>query len=135
MKFFFDANLPPYLAYAVRELSVPDRLHVIHKHDRFAHGTKDIDWINALSGEGAWIVISQDRFTKNPLEREALRRQGFTVFMLKKQWAEQRYWDKAARLIRWWPRIVEQAELITGGAAFFVPFKFTGKGKFETEKL
>lgn len=135
MKFFFDANLPPNLAYAIRELSAPEGVEVIHKYERFRPKMTDIDWINALAEEGSWAVVSQDRFTRNPLEKEALKREGFIVFMLKKQWAQQSYWDKAARLVRWWPRIMDQAGLVTGGAAFFVPFKFSGKGKLEPEIL
>jgi hypothetical protein len=41
------------------------------------------------------------------------------------------HWPKAQNVIRWWPAIVEQASRITGGAAFRVPWKFSGKGKFE----
>ena len=80
-------------------------------------------------------MITQDRLIRNPLEREAFRRSGLTVCVLTKAWANHRNWEKAAKLVRWWPRIMEQAELVEGGAAFEVPWRFSGKGKFKTLRL
>ena len=34
-------------------------------------------------------------------------------------------------VVRWWPRIMEQADLVTGGAVFEVPYNFSGKGRFQ----
>lgn len=134
MKFFIDNNLPPALAHALRELSKPDDHVVLHLKDRFAANTPDIDWINSLSTEGSWIVVTHDNLNKG-LEREALRRAGLLVFFLDKSWKDHQFWEKAYQLVRWWPRIIEQAEGIQGGAAFKVTWNFRGKGKFEQVKF
>lgn len=134
MKFLLDNNLPPALAHALRELSKPDNHEVQHLKDRFAADTQDTDWINSLSKEGGWIVITHDNLNKG-LEREALRRAGLLIFFLDKSWTNHSFWEKAHNLVKWWPRIIEQASGIEGGAAFQVRWNFSGKGKFEQVRL
>lgn len=132
MKLLIDNNLPPALARALHELTIREweSLHqVIHLRDRFPADTPDTGWISALSEEEGWVVITHDRLNKG-LEREALKRAGLKVFFLDRSWKDHNFWDKAVQLARWWPRIIEQAEGISGGAAFQVPWNFRGKGQF-----
>lgn len=134
MKFLIDNNLPPALAHALRELSKPENHVVHHLKDLFSADTPDIDWINSLSKEGGWVVVTHDNLNKG-LEREALRRAGLLVFFLDKSWKDHKFWDKAQNLIKWWPRIIEQAGGIENGAAFKVRWNFSGKGMFEQVKF
>jgi len=134
VKFFIDNNLPPALAHALRELSEPEDHEVLHLKDRFAADTVDIDWFNTLSEEKGWVVVTHDNLNKG-LEREALRRAGLLVFFLDKSWKDHKFWEKAHNLVKWWPRIIEQAGGIEGGAAFQVKWNFSGKGRFEQVKL
>ena len=134
MKFFIDNNLPPPLAYALRELSKPDNHTVVHLKEKYSADTPDVNWISGLSNEDRWVVITHDNLNKG-LEREALRQAGLLVFFLDKSWMHQKFWDKAHQLVRWWPRIVEQASGMEGGAAFKVKWNFSGNGKFEQVKL
>lgn len=134
MKFFIDNNLPPALAHALNALSKPDDHSVFHLKDRYPADTKDTLWINGLSKEGGWVVITHDQLNKG-LEREALRQAGLLVFFLDKSWKNHQFWEKAYQLVRWWPRIIEQAGGIQGGAAFKVKWNFSGKGMFEQVKL
>ncbi|MGN6319223.1 DUF5615 family PIN-like protein [Trinickia sp.] len=134
MKFLVDNNLPPALARALHALSEPDDHSVVHLREKFAPNTKDSDWIEALARESGWSVITHDKLNKG-LEREALRRAGLLVFFLDKGRSNHRFWGIAHNLVRWWPRIIEQSEGIKGGAAFKVPYNFTGKGQFEQVKL
>lgn len=83
-----------------------------------------------LQAEGGWVVISGDQFKKSKAERELLRQKGLTVFVLDRQWSDHLYWDKAARLVLWWPKIVSVAKL-TSKTAMRVPWKFTSKSTFE----
>lgn len=135
MRFILDNNLSPALAKALRALCEPENIEVRHLKEKFPQNVSDESWINALADEGNWAVVTQDRLIKNPLEREALRRSGLIAFTLSKSWASQRQWAKAAQLIRWWPRIMEQTGLVEGGAVFEVPWRFGAKGKFRTMKL
>ncbi len=130
MKFFFDNNISPYLAKAIHELSQPHGTTVLHLRDRYDAATADNTWIEQLGKEGGWSIVSHDRFSKNNLEKEALRQSALVAFVLSKGWANQKEWDKAWQLVRWWPRIMAQAALIEGGAVFEVPVRFSGKGKF-----
>lgn len=137
MKFLFDNNLSKHLAHALSELSkVEDEAHeIVHLTDRFSPNCHDLEWIQALSREGGWAVISQDRFRRNDLEREALRKSGLIVFALGNTWAHQAHWEKAHNLVKWWPAILDQAARYQGGAAVRVPWRFSGKGKFEQIRL
>ncbi len=135
MRFIFDNNLSIYLARAIAALCEPESVVVRHIRERFPEDTPDIDWIDALAAEKDWAVVTQDRLTRNPLEKEALRRSGLTAFILVRGWAHHKEWEKAAQLVRWWPRIMEQADLVRGGAAFQVPWRWTGKGRFQQIRL
>jgi hypothetical protein len=130
VKFFVDNNLPPALAKALHALSEPSSHSVAHLKEMFAPNSIDEHWIATLSAEGGWSVITHDKLNKG-LEREALRRAGLIVFFLDKGWSNHSFWDKAHNLVRWWPRIIEQSEGMRGGAAFKVPYTFSGKGRFE----
>jgi hypothetical protein len=134
VKFFVDNNLPPALARGLHELSSPDGFSVTHIRAKFAEGTTDTAWIGALAEEGDWVIITRDKLSKG-LEREALRRAGLLAFMLDKSWSNHKFWEIAHQLVRWWPRICEQAQGIQGGAAFKVPWTFRGKGRFEQVRL
>jgi hypothetical protein len=135
LKFLIDNNLPPSLARALNELSKPEGHSVLALKDRFPPDTKDVDWILELKAEGGWAVISQDRFSKGDAERRVFRECGLPIFCLTKQWSTDPYWSKAQNLVRWWPAIMSQAELIKGGAAFKVNWKFLHPGRFEQVKI
>lgn len=135
MNIVFDNNLSPHIAHAVRELSKieKDVQSVIHLRDRFSPSSPDIEWIRAL-GEN-WVIVSLDRFTKSQdAERVALRQAGHTVFVLDRQWSEQRFWLQAERLVRWWPQILAQARLVSNGG-FRVPWHHGTKSKFAQIRL
>lgn len=137
MRFFLDNNLSHLLAHALHALSQsePRPIDVIHLTDRFQGPTEDAVWIRTLAAEGNWVVISQDRFGKNDLEREALRQSHLTVFALDRQWAQMRHWPKAQNLVRWWPAIMDQAARVQPGAAFRVPWRFSSQGQFEQIRI
>lgn len=131
MKFLFDNNLPPALARGIGELSKnePDVECVVPLRDRFPQAAPDALWLPELAHDGGWVVLSIDRFNKSAAERELLRRHGLTVFVLDRQWSRP-YWEQAAQLVRWWPKIVDVARL-TSKSAMRVPWKFTNKSTFE----
>ena len=133
MRFFFDNNLSWRLARAIGELSSACDVKVMHLRDKFPMNVTDVEWIGTLGKEGDWAIISQDRLVKNPLEKEALRLSVLTAFILKKSWIN--HWDKAAQLVRWWPRIMEVNGLVEAGAVYEVPWRITGKGRFNPIKL
>lgn len=136
MKFFIDNCLPPRWAPALSALADPGQYSVKHLRDEFAANVTDIEWIKKLGEDGDWIILSGDvRITRNPHEREAWRRSGLTAFFLPKQWSDHRMWEKTWRIVRWWPRIIEQAKLVKPGAGFIVPLNFGSNGRFEQVPL
>lgn len=133
MKFFLDANLPRCWAGCLAACSgsqYPNEVgSVVHLRDRFPPATADVDWLEALGNERDWCVISGDAFRKrNGAERKVIRDCGLSVFVLQSSWANYQYWEKTAQLMRWWPRIVEQAVAVES-IAMEVPWKIAGKFK------
>jgi hypothetical protein len=123
VKFFFDSNLAPRFAEALRVLD--GGTHTIkHLRERFAPEIADLDWIKELASEGDWVIISGDvRISQNRSERQAWLESGLAAFFLAKGWTGLRLWDQAWRLMKWWPEIVAQAGRIRAGAGFVVPLK------------
>lgn len=102
---------------------------VVHLKARFRANTPDTDWIEALADNKNGTIISGDAFRKrNGMERKVLQKSGLSVFVLQSSWASYPYWEKTAQLIRWWPRIVDQANAVDR-IAMEVPWRATGKFK------
>jgi hypothetical protein len=137
LKFFFDNNLSLHIAHAVKELSKKEQRvqDVAHLSDLFERNADDLVWIEGLNQTGPWAVVTLDRLKKQGgAEREALRQSGHMVFLLESQWLKQSFWMQAERLIRWWPQIVNQASIASGGA-FVVPWHHRLSAKFRVVKL
>jgi hypothetical protein len=131
LNFLLDNNLPPSLALALHELCKAYGHSVVPLRGKFPENCTDVHWIDALSQEGGWAIVSQDRFLKGDLERSALKECGLVVFCLAKQWSQMSFWDKAHNLVLWWPAIIRQAVESTGGDALKVNWKFRQPGRFE----
>jgi len=126
VNFFFDNTLAPRLARALDELVGPES-RVVHLTEDFSADTPDIAWIEKLAANGNWTIISGDlRISRNPHERRAWQSAGLTTFFLK-GWPQKSFWIQASRLVQWWPDIEQQARRVKAGAAFIVPFKYSGR--------
>ena len=138
MKFFIDNNLPPALAPALHELATGDRdidvSEVIHVERKFGRETLDAEWLTKFDDEGDWVVLTQDRLRKSEAERRALKQCSMVVFILSSSWNDHNYWEKAERLIRWFPKLVVQAGLV-GSGVFEVPWNVSGKGKLKVVQV
>lgn len=133
MNFFFDNNLSPHLARGIRELSkvFPDIDQVIHLSERFARDAPDVEWIGELAGTGPWYVISIDKFKKQRgAERDAINNAGLTVFVLDPQWSTHGFWLQSERPVKWWPHIVTDARLVSGGG-YRIPWQHWVGAKFQ----
>ncbi len=84
MKVVLDENLAPALARALNALFKGEHT-VVHLRDKFGPSVTDQAWIEALSREGQWLVISGDRrITRNRAEYQAFRNSRLTGFFLSK---------------------------------------------------
>jgi len=133
VRFFFDNTLPPRLAQAI-DVLLGGADKVMHLTERFPADTKDVEWLSVLGNEGDWIIISGDpRITRNPHERHVWQEAELTAFFLKKGWSNQKFWIQTAKLIQWWPDIMEQSKRVAPGAGFIVPVQHSGR--FEQVRL
>ena len=128
MRFFLDNCLSPRQAKALNALSEADGHKVVHRMDQFARNTPDEVWIPAIAKQEEWVIVSGDmRIFKSRLLRQVWIEARLTTFFLGKGWMNQEFWEQAWWLVRWWPRIIQQAELVERGAGFEVPAKPHGK--------
>lgn len=124
MNFFIDNNLPPALAHALDALSKREGHHVHAKRDKFPPNTPDVEWLGELAREGDWVILSEDRnILRKPHELAARMESGLTAFFLEKGWSSLNFWTTSAKLVQWWPKIMEQAENVASQVAYRVPVK------------
>lgn len=135
MKALIDENLPHALAVALNALAKHDDNEVVHALDLVPRKTRDVELFRAIVDAKVRVHISQDHHDRRPIERDAIASSGLIVFVLNKGWCSQPFYVKAARLVLWWPRIMEHAEAMKPPAIFRVPWKISGKGRFEQVKL
>lgn len=135
MKAQLDENLSRVLAGALHCLAQADDHEVIHVNDLVPRGTPDVDLFAACVKAKVQIHITQDHHNRRQIERDAIASAGLIVFVLDKGWASQPAFEKAARLIQWWPKIIAHAESMTPPAVFRVPWRIVGKGKFQQIRI
>ncbi|ULJ71675.1 DUF5615 family PIN-like protein [Rhizobium gallicum] len=121
MKVLVDENLPPALARSLSAL-FNEKHEVIHIRERFGPGVKDIDWIQELSDEGRWIIISGDRrITRNRAEYNAFRASNLVGFFLSRGLYKSPIIKQMERLLALWQTIETQSGIVQGGAMFELP--------------
>jgi hypothetical protein len=130
LKFFFDNNLSPHLARALHCLSEPSGNEVRALRDKFAPETEDIEWINSLSNEGAWIVLTSDYDIARKKAIKAVFKQSKLIgFVLRPAWQDFPPMEQAWRLIKRWPEIIAQCALAAPGSTYELGIK---SGKIST---
>lgn len=121
MKVMVDENLPPALAKALAALF--EGSHDVH-HIRpyFGPGVKDVDWINQLSRDGRWAIISGDRrITRVHAEYQAFRSSRLVGFFLSKGLYKAPLIKQMERILVLWPLMEQSVTIVAGGAMFELP--------------
>lgn len=126
LKAQIDENLPPAIARALHELVLVDGHQVVHVAD-YARGAPDLEVFQLAIDDGVKVHITQDHHHRRLLERQAITRLGLTVFVLAKGWNALRHYDKAARLIEYWPAIVTTSAMFAPGSIFRIPSRRKAK--------
>jgi hypothetical protein len=128
VKFLFDNNLSPHLSRGISALSGGADRHYIatHLREKFPDDTPDVLWLRQLQSEGGWVVIYGDQFKKSADEKLVIRGPGIKTIVLDPQWARHTFWDKAARMVLWWPKILAEVEKSSFTSAR-LPWKLTNQ--------
>lgn len=121
MKVLLDENLAPALARALNALFKGEHT-IVHLRDKFGRGVTDQAWIDALSSDGRWIVISGDRrITRNNAEYQAFRNSRLIGFFLSKGLYKAKVTKQMERVLAMWESINTLADTVEGGAMFELP--------------
>jgi hypothetical protein len=106
--------MSPRLARCLQALFVEHQ--IVNLREKCAQNVRDIDWIEALSLEGGWAVLTKDlRIRTRPHERAALDRSRIVFFFLAGAWRKFHVEETAARLIRLIPKMAAQTDLAESG--------------------
>jgi PIN like domain len=132
VKVLIDHNISYRIAHALSPLAAPDGHEVFAKSDLFdtKGRIQDVEWLEALGKEDGWAFISDDhRIYRNPQERAAMVSARIIGFFLHSAWRNPRTseFERAARLIRWWPKLMNQCDIVSPPAAFGVPLRPTSR--------
>jgi hypothetical protein len=123
VKVLVDNNLTPRIASALNELFSPEH-EVVALRAKFAPDTSDEDWINALSADGRWVVISGDRrITRNNAEYNAFRNSNLVGFFLSRGLFKAKVTKQMERILVLWENIETLARTVEGGAMFELQVK------------
>jgi hypothetical protein len=122
-----DHNISPHIARALAAMAGPAGDHVVAKSEKFdtTRPIRDVDWLESLGREGGWAFISDDqRIHRNPQERAAMLAAQVIGFFLEPAWRKSNVteFERAARLLLWWAKLMSQCEIVAPPAAFRVPF-------------
>lgn len=115
----FDRNFPRRIARAIGQYTEPDGVVARHQDDdeRFTITTPDVDIIGILAADAdhQWVLVSQDRrITQRPDERAALAAAGIKFFYFEKAWSKMPTHERAWKLIRAWPGLLQLASTHRG---------------------
>jgi hypothetical protein len=129
VKVLVDNNISPKIAKALDELFHPDH-EIVSLRSKFAANTSDEEWINALSIEGRWIVISGDRrIARNKAEYSAFRNSNLVGFFLARGLYKSKVIKQMERILALWDNIETLARTIEGGAMFELQMKSSRIGQ------
>lgn len=118
MNVLLDHNMSFRIAHALQEL-FGDAHTVQALSEKFPKNTSDVDWINALSSEGRWTIISGDRrITRNRAEYNAFRSSRLIGFFLSKGLGKAPVIKQTERLLALWPSIEALSSTVAPGAMF-----------------
>ena len=121
----FDHNISHLIARALAELFRGEH-EVFALREKFRVNIPDIEWIDELSKEDRWVVISGDRrITRNKTEFEAFRRSRLVGFFLSAGLQKSKETKKLERILAQWESIEKQFELVRGSAMFELQMKGT----------
>lgn len=144
MKFFIDHNLPIPLAESLHALISPLGHKAIHLTVKFPANTPDVKWIQTLTQEKNWVILTQDLFRQHEAERKALIQSGLVVYWLKgKGWNRLQLVEKNLAVIEWTKAMIDHAEPVLSkaqqsgiGSAWSMRYKpNTRKFNFDSESL
>jgi hypothetical protein len=119
---FVDNCLPRVVVEAMQKLGADVR-HLQHVFPN--PGTKDEEWIPRVAQEG-WVALTDDNRIRRQPKLRALRAEvRLRIVFLPAELSNQRLWDQATWLVKYWPKLHKEAMRLTDGACLLV--KLSGK--------
>lgn len=123
MKAQVDENISPALARAL-DCLVEDMghrvVHVTTMHDR---GEADTLILSKAADLGVDIHVTHDYHHKSQDERDAITEGNLLVFVLSKSWSPHTFFEKASRLVHWWPRLIDACATLRRPGIYIVPWR------------
>lgn len=123
MRVVLDENLSPALARALNTL-FSGQHEIVHIRHKFGAGVKDVEWINRLSADGRWIVISGDgSIAKKKAEQAAFRSSRLVGFFFAPALNAAKVTRQMQRLLALWDDIEVIASRVAPGSMHELPIR------------
>lgn len=108
-RFFLDNNQPQQLARLLEAFDTT--CEVRHLSTEFDPSTPDVEWLLELGRrpERPSVIGGDAKILRNAAEAQVLRESGLTFFLMADGWSGMKWAERAWKMIRVWPRIVENA--------------------------
>lgn len=123
MKAQIDENISPALARALNCLVKEGGHAVIHVTELHDRGTPDLQLFMKASEHGVDIHVTHDHHHRSQEEKRAISDSQLLVFVLEKSWMPHPFFEKASRLVHWWPRILRGSEDLSRPGVYLVPWR------------
>jgi hypothetical protein len=118
-----DENIAPALARAL-DCLVEDIGHqVVHVTSMHERGTADTWILSKACLFGVDVHVSHDYHHKSQDERDAITEGNLIVFVLSKSWSPHTFFEKASRLVHWWPRLINACSTLRRPGIYIVPWR------------
>ena len=123
MRVLVDENISPALAKALNALYAGEH-EIVHIRERFGPGVTDREWIEHMSAEGRWIVVSGDRrSTRSRAELATFRNSRLIGFFLAPALNAARVTTQMQRLLALWEDMEAISKSVAGGSMYELPIK------------
>lgn len=122
MRFILEHSLSPRLALALAALEGEGGQEILHLRAIYpGQDAADTVWIPEISREhpDAIVITADPNISRRLPERAAWLESQLTMFFLR-SFADLATWEQAARLVKWWPAIVKQAQHAKRGSGYQV---------------
>lgn len=135
MKIAFDEHVPVQMVRVFASLGAEKRFRGFEFVSAKDYAPKptdpdyirksDVPWLERFHEAGGRIVVSGNvRMMEEPLEMQALRQLGFTVFFFERKWNRWDFYQKSALVLFYWERISSKIKRAKPGKFWRIPNHF-----------
>ncbi|QWT20006.1 DUF5615 family PIN-like protein [Bacillus sp. NP157] len=123
MKAQLDENISPAFAHALDCLVTDSGHSVVHVTALHQRGTADTELLSQARRLGVDLHVTHDCHHRCQAERDAVVAGNLVVFVLTSGWESHSFFERASRLVHWWPRLITACATLRRPGIYLVPWR------------